>query len=215
MNIRTSRSESRHSLKSLNPPLECCTQTLDSRSILAGRTPWVLASSMSTLLTALGLRTASTTSLVPPLAPYYLLFNIFVTYIALPSCLWKNLYGIDNNVSPRDDLAEFGEVAVREGKLTQAQLNKIVRIESAHANAVENLPVLIGALLFAGYEGMPKESINRVVLIYSLARVAYAIAYHTIEQFALSFLRTAMGRVGTASGMSLLWQAAQTMNAKS
>ena len=125
------------------------------------------------------------------------------------------MYGIDNNVSPREDVAKFGEVAVREGKLTRAQLNKIVRIEAAHANSVENLPLLISSILFAMYGGVPNESINRVALIYSLARVAYAIAYHITEQFALSFVRTAMWWVGTASCMSLLWQAAQTLNAKS
>ena len=168
---------------------------------------------MSSLLKTLGVSAAST-SQAPPLAPYYLMFNIFFTYSILTSRPLKNMYGIDNNVSPREDVAMKGEAAVREGKMTRAQLNKIKRTESAHANSVENLPLLMSSLIFATIGGVPNEQVNSTALIYSCARVAYAISYVYTEELALSFLRSVLWWIGTGNCLYLLWQAGQAMNAK-
>ncbi len=125
------------------------------------------------------------------------------------------MYGIDNNVSPREDVTKFGEAAVREGKMNRTQLNMVVRIESAHANSVENLPLLIGSLLFATHTGVPNELVNQIAFTYSLARIGYALAYIYTEQFALSFIRTAMWWVGTGNCFFLLWRAGRTMKVES
>jgi hypothetical protein len=69
-------------------------------------------------LTFLGLQAAISASQAPPFGPYYLMFNIFFAYAVLTSRPMKNIYGIDDNVSPRESVTKYGEVAVRDGKLT-------------------------------------------------------------------------------------------------
>ena len=49
----------------------------------------------------------------------------------------KQYYGIDHNGNPRQDLKKYADVAIREGKITQEQIEQIQRIESAGANSVE------------------------------------------------------------------------------
>lgn len=140
------------------------------------------------------------------------MFNIVFSYSVLTSRPLKQMSGIDNNVSPREDVAKYGEAAVREGKLGRAQLNRIKRVESAHANAVENLPLLMSSTLFATYAGVSNERINTAALIYSCARVAYAISYVYTEDLTLSYLRSLLWWTGTGNCLALLWRAGQAMN---
>ena len=67
----------------------------------------------------------------------FLAWNWVYAYCILASRTPKQWYGIDHNGNPRQDLAKYGEVAVREGKMTRAQLEQIQRVEAASANAVE------------------------------------------------------------------------------
>lgn len=55
----------------------------------------------------------------------------------LASRTWKQIYGFDHNGNPRQDLNKYGAEAVKAGKLTQAQLEQIQRVESASANSTE------------------------------------------------------------------------------
>jgi hypothetical protein len=97
------------------------------------------------LLRALGLR-ASSPGLEPTnYAAGYVIFNFISAFLALSSRGIKVANGIDNNASPRQDLAVFGERAVAEGKMTRATLKKIQRWEAAHANAVEHFPFFFGS----------------------------------------------------------------------
>lgn len=67
----------------------------------------------------------------------FIAFNWFYAYIVLASRHFKQYHGIDNQASPRQDLKKYGEIAVREGKMTQAQLDRIYRVEAASANSTE------------------------------------------------------------------------------
>lgn len=52
-----------------------------------------------------------------------------LTCVLLQSSGIKNYYGIDHQVSPREDLVKYGAKAVADGKITQAQLNQMKRVE--------------------------------------------------------------------------------------
>lgn len=67
----------------------------------------------------------------------FLAWNWFYAYGVLASRTPKQWYGIDHNGSPRQDLNKYGAEAVKKGKLTQAQLDQIQRVEAASANSVE------------------------------------------------------------------------------
>lgn len=82
----------------------------------------------------LGLK-ASNQGLAAPAA--FIAWNWFYAYGVLASRNFKQWYGIDNQASPRQDLRKYGDIAVREGKMTQAQLDQIHRVEAASANSTE------------------------------------------------------------------------------
>lgn len=79
---------------------------------------------------------------------------------------------------------------VRDGKITQRQLDRIVRMENAHANAVEHFPFLFGSVLFMVVAKLPASTINTIGAVYTLARIAYAVLYAQVETQKYSWLRT-------------------------
>ncbi|CAI7621809.1 unnamed protein product [Penicillium glandicola] len=117
---------------------------------------------MTSLLTALGLRASLPKT--PNYGPGFITFNFILAYGLLSSRTLKQWYGLDHQVSPREDLAKYGEAAVREGKITRRQLDMLKRNESAHANAVENFPLLVAGVLFASLAGVPAQKINAAAL---------------------------------------------------
>lgn len=90
----------------------------------------------SFILTTIGPR-ATPSEQVSNHAATLLLANWALAYELMSTRLTKICYGIDNNVAPREDLATFGEAAVKAGKLDRRTLSKLKRREAAHANAVE------------------------------------------------------------------------------
>jgi hypothetical protein len=78
---------------------------------------------------------SSTGSLAAPAG--FLAWNWAFAYLALSSRTPKQYFGIDHNGNPRQDLAQHGEAAVREGKMTRAQLDMIQRMEAATANSID------------------------------------------------------------------------------
>jgi hypothetical protein len=98
----------------------------------------------SAILTTLGLR-AAPGGQVPNYAATLLLANWALAYGLMSTRLTKLYYGIDNNAAPREDLATFGEAAVKAGKLDRRTLNKLKRREAAHANAVEGYSLFVAA----------------------------------------------------------------------
>lgn len=95
-------------------------------------------------MTTLGLRAAPGQQ-PPNHAATFLLANWVLAYGLMSTRGAKMYYGIDHNVAPREDLAKYGEAAVRAGKLTQRTLDKLKRQEAAHANAIEGYPLFVAA----------------------------------------------------------------------
>ncbi|KAF4625543.1 hypothetical protein G7Y89_g12627 [Cudoniella acicularis] len=142
--------------------------------------------------------------LTPPnLAAPLLLTNFVLAYLVLASRTIKQIYGIDNNVSPREDIAKYGPEAVKSGKITQAQLDRIKRADGAHYNSIENFTVLVASSLIAVHAGVPAQTVNGLMAAYTLSRVGYAIAYITISSKKLSLIRSTFFWVGNISCISL------------
>ncbi|KAL4901163.1 hypothetical protein BDW74DRAFT_160461 [Aspergillus multicolor] len=84
----------------------------------------------------------------------------------------------------------------------------IRRMESAHANAVENYALLVGAVSMATIAGVERVVINDAVIGYTLARIAYAVVYVAVESPKWSQLRTVRWFVGNVFCLNLLHRAA-------
>lgn len=96
----------------------------------------------------------------------------------------------DHNTAPREDVAKYGAELVKSGKITQKQLERVKRMEAAHANSVEHFPFMIGSVLLMLLAKMPASTINTFGAVYTLARIAYAVAYAMVETEKYSWLRT-------------------------
>jgi len=119
---------------------------------------------------------------------------------------------LDHQVSPRYDLATYGEAAVKSGKITQAQLDRMKRVESAHANSVEHYPVFVAAMLLATFAGVQGEIVNRVGLAYTVIRVVYAAVYIGAGTDKSASVRGPVWWVGNGVCIWLLWRAGKELN---
>ncbi|KAI0867114.1 hypothetical protein F4860DRAFT_456447 [Xylaria cubensis] len=167
---------------------------------------------MASLATALGLRTAGTGLSVANWAPGLLSWQFFFAYGLLSSRTLKQWYGIDHNASPREDLAKYGDAAVRSGKITQKQLNMLKRNESAHANSVENYTLFVAAMGFATFAGVEPHLINRAGLLYTVARFVYGAVYIFIDHDVWSQIRGITWWTGNLSCLWLLYRAGVKLN---
>ncbi|KAH6660146.1 hypothetical protein BKA67DRAFT_547008 [Truncatella angustata] len=166
---------------------------------------------MAFLATHLGLRAVPIDGLTPNYAPAYLGFHFVYAYCILASRNLKQIYGIDHQASPREDLVKYGDAAVKSGKITQRQLNMLKRNEGAHANSVENYTLFVGAMGFATFAGVKAEYVNRAGLIYTAARVAYAVSYILIEKNLWAVSRGVFWWIGNGSCLWLLWEAGKIL----
>ncbi|KAJ5697330.1 hypothetical protein N7488_011014 [Penicillium malachiteum] len=157
-------------------------------------------------LTRLGL-TESSDSPVTNYTPLFLGVQYFYAYGLLSSRPLKQWYGIDHNVSPREDLAKFGEAAIREGKITRRQLEMLKRNESAHANSVEGFSLFVAGLGTASIAGVSPRIINAAGLSYTFARLAYGAIYILVDNPKWSQLRGLTWWWGNFSCFYLLWEA--------
>ncbi|KAI1124605.1 hypothetical protein F5Y10DRAFT_249049 [Nemania abortiva] len=167
---------------------------------------------MASLATALGLRAAELGVPVSNWAPGLLSWQFFFAYGLMSSRTLKQRYGIDHNASPREDLAKYGDAAVRSGKITQKQLGMLKRNESAHANSVENYTLFVAAMGFATFAGVETHLINRAGLLYVTARVAYGLVYIFIDHDVWSQIRGITWWTGNLSCLWLLYRAGVKLN---
>jgi uncharacterized MAPEG superfamily protein len=127
---------------------------------------------MASLITTLGLRAPSLANLTTPnYAAGYVSFHFIFAYCVLAPRHLKQIYGIDNQVSPREDLAKYGDSAVKSGKITQKTLEMMKRNESAQLNSTENYILFVGAMSFATFAGVEPELINRAGLLVRHIRI--------------------------------------------
>ncbi|KAJ5374132.1 hypothetical protein N7517_006138 [Penicillium concentricum] len=169
----------------------------------------ILYPQMASLLPTLGLR--SSLNPAPNHGPIFLTFNFILAYGLLSSRTLKQWYGLDHQVSPREDLSKYGETAVREGKITRKQLDMLKRNESAHANAVENFPLLVAGVLFASLAGVPAQKVNAAALSYTVARVVYGGVYIFVDHPTWSWVRGWVWWWGNSSCFYMLWKAGELL----
>ncbi|TVY13371.1 hypothetical protein LARI1_G008903, partial [Lachnellula arida] len=156
----------------------------------------------SSLPTLFGLR--ATTAPVPSLASTFLIGNFIYAYAILSTRFIKRRYKLDHNDSPREDVAKYGEAMVKEGKLSAKQLAMVKRWESAHANSVEGYTFFVAGVLLGLHAGVPSQTLNGLMAIYSLVRIGFGISYITIESEGNSWLRTLFWWAGNISCITMM-----------
>jgi uncharacterized MAPEG superfamily protein len=169
---------------------------------------------MTSLFTALGLRPSSLLTPAPTYTGYYIIFNFVFAYAGLSARALKFHYRLDHNVAPRQDIATYGEAALKAGKINQQQLNMLKRNQAAHENAVENFPLFVGALLYAHHCGLPTTTINASALVYSFVRLVYGAVYVWGKSPTVSWMRTVCWWTGNITCLRLFWIGTKLLNNK-
>jgi uncharacterized MAPEG superfamily protein len=164
---------------------------------------------MSSITTALGLRGANP----PSYGGAYLIFHFLWAYGITSSRTVKQIWGIDHNVSPREDVTKYGAAAVASGKITQQQLDMLKRIEGAHANSYEQYGFFASALIWAHVAGLPMADVNASALAYTVIRMAYVGVYTFVDTPKLSQLRGMCWWTGNLVCLRLFWKGMQAINA--
>ncbi|RMZ87973.1 hypothetical protein DV736_g4793, partial [Chaetothyriales sp. CBS 134916] len=162
---------------------------------------------MASLASFLGLNPGATNKV-----PSYLIWNFIYAYGILSSRGIKVLLKLDHNVAPREDVAKYGERAVKSGKITEAQLAFVKRNEAAHANRVEHFAMFAASTVLAASTGVPNEVVNKACLVYTLLSLSYGAVYLLITNPALSYLRSVLWWGGNATCFYLLSQAGKKLN---
>lgn len=139
-------------------------------------------------------------------------WNWFFAYGILASRTPKQFYGIDDQVNPRQSIRKYGENALLKGKLNQAQMDRILRFESASANSTEGFILFTASILFALVTNVKRDTIIKWGAVYSMARVTYGAVYVLISDKTLAQIRGVVWWVCNASCLSLLWAGAQTLD---
>ncbi|PVH68752.1 hypothetical protein DL98DRAFT_440494, partial [Cadophora sp. DSE1049] len=166
-----------------------------------------------TLLTNLGLLSLplSHTSPIPSFASRFLIFNFIYAYGLLSTRFVKRYYGFDHNACPRQDVERYGEKMVRDGKMSRSALERIRRMENAHANSVEGYTFLVAGVLLALHAGVPTEKLNGLMAVYSLSRIGFGLAYILIENEHLALIRTVFWYAAQISCITMMAMAGNRM----
>ncbi|TFK32355.1 hypothetical protein BDQ12DRAFT_692667 [Crucibulum laeve] len=121
----------------------------------------------------------------------------------------KNTAGF-NNVQPRSNVSKFVENKNISPKLAA----RVERMEGAHLNGNEALPLWFAAVLAGNYAGLSNEILNSVSLSYIVTRLAYNYVYINQETPGKSWLRTSLFFFSLSMPMTLLIKAANKMVAQ-
>ena len=104
-----------------------------------------------------------------------------------------------------------GEALVTSGKLSRSKLNAIKRWNAASANALENFPLFVAGVVLGVVAGVDHGSMNGLMTLYTVARLAYAVAYVAIESERFSYLRSVLWWQGNLSCLMMLWLAGKRL----
>lgn len=85
--------------------------------------------------------------------------------------------------------------------------------QSAHQNAVENLPVFLATMVFAHWANLPNTLINKLCLVYTVARLAHAWFYVNTNSHAISYVRSLAWWTGNFVNFVALYKAGSKLNA--
>ncbi|PYH45336.1 uncharacterized protein BP01DRAFT_296732, partial [Aspergillus saccharolyticus JOP 1030-1] len=139
------------------------------------------------LLTTLGLRTTPS-SPTPNRIAIVILINWFLAHGVLNTRTARQQLRLDSSGVAWYDLLQHGEAAVRSGKMTRRQLERLKRRETAYTNVIEGFPLFLAGALLALFVQVPPEIINSFGIWFSILRVTYAAAYVLIESEGLRFV---------------------------
>jgi len=156
----------------------------------------------------------SLTSSASNLTAAFALGHFAWAYLILAPRHLKQYYGIDHQVSPREDINKYGPSAVAKGKLTQRDLDRIKRMDSAQANSIEHLPFFLCGMVFATVVGVDNAVINMCGWGYTAMRVGYGFNYVLAETYGWSLVRAGWWWGGNVVCGYLWWVAGMAINAK-
>ena len=108
-----------------------------------------------------------------------------------------------NNANPRS--AALKESAKK--SLPASIYARYERAEAAHANSMENLPLLIGAIILGNMAKLSVSLLNTVAGAYLALRIAYTYAYINTETVPNSFIRSALWATSLGSLLYLIIRA--------
>ncbi|KAI5199906.1 hypothetical protein E4T39_05937 [Aureobasidium subglaciale] len=169
---------------------------------------------MSSFLTNLGLTANNSLAPLPNYGPQFLLANFLLSYVLTTTRFQKSSYGCDNNINPRYDLeSPRAEQLVSKGKLTQAQLEQLRRIQSAHSNSMEHYTVFTAAVLCSLIAKLDSGMLNRYATIYTLVRAAYFYVYRQNTTKQAAYGRSLLWWAGNIVCIRLFWFAGKALNA--
>ncbi|RDW91646.1 hypothetical protein BP5796_02811 [Coleophoma crateriformis] len=133
-----------------------------------------------------------------PAAPAaaFLIANFFLSYFFLTPRGYRMLLGLATNRNPRQDMANFSEKMVAEGRITREQVDRLGRWEAAQQNAVENFPLFVAAILFALIGNQNTTTIVGFGIGYTMARIFYGIAYIMTDNEMWSYARSILWWAG-------------------
>jgi len=93
-----------------------------------------------------------------------------------------------NNVQPRANTKKiFESETIPKGVAARAE-----RLEGAHLNGNEILPMWIGAVLAGNFAGVPNETLNTASAVFIALRVTYNYIYTNTTTAPASWFRTAV-----------------------
>ncbi|KJA18390.1 hypothetical protein HYPSUDRAFT_45241 [Hypholoma sublateritium FD-334 SS-4] len=108
-----------------------------------------------------------------------------------------------NNTLPRSNEAK-GLV----GKLPQATQLQLARMEGAHQNGTEAMPLWFGAVLAGSYAGLDNRWLNIAALSYVATRIAYNTIYIHFNDVLNGHPRTILYFFGLSYPLRILFKAA-------
>ncbi|KAJ7259820.1 hypothetical protein C8J57DRAFT_1184994 [Mycena rebaudengoi] len=109
-----------------------------------------------------------------------------------------------NNVQPRRNTVRV----YQDKNVTPEILARIERMEGAHLNGNENLPIWIAAILAGNFAGLDNKILNQASLAYFVGRVLYNFIYINQKTRAQSSIRSLVYAGTLSIPMYLLFKAA-------
>ncbi|KZP26919.1 hypothetical protein FIBSPDRAFT_854269 [Athelia psychrophila] len=142
------------------------------------------------------------------------LYSIPVVWLTafIPAAFRNVTIGVNagyNNVAPRGNAARLAASA----KVSKDIAAKVARMDGAHHNGIEQLPIWFAAVIVANYVGLEHETINKASLYYIAVRTLFNIVYIKQTTRAHSAVRSLLFFAGLAAPMYLLISAANKANA--
>jgi len=115
-----------------------------------------------------------------------------------------------NNVQPRANTKKFAE----NGSVPKEIAERAERLEGAHLNGNEILPMWVGAVLAGNFVGIPNETMNTASALFIGLRVLYNYIYTTHSSMAVSRVRTGVWLSSMGVPIYLLVKAGNIVNSK-